>query len=238
MATTPTGLIDIGTLTDNQRNQLVFELLNYDADTAHNVRHSPTTEVGKATLEDFQYELISDLNDGEIGERLSEALMSWEADLDDSIWFIMDHHIPDISEELVSAVATALVTGLAEFEVEIRDFKDSEGASTFRNQHAPTSNGQLDHETMRKLESSLSIALPDAVSDALRIDFDTRELKKAIWSVCRTFMYTSVVADAAQGICEAEATLASFSASSHRLNGPTEPSGAISNGEAEDADHG
>ena len=221
MATYSTGLIDIGTLTNQQRNELVFELLNYEEDATSTVRQSPMTEVGEATLADYQRELFSNFDHGGMNERVSEALISWEADLYDSIWFIMDQHIHDISAGLESAVATALVTELTKFKSGIGDMDNNTGTLMRLKPSADAMYNQPDNDAMRCLETSLSIALPNAVNNALRINLDTRELKETIWSVCREFILSTVVANAARGIYDAEVALTGFSAPSSLLDGPS-----------------
>jgi hypothetical protein len=200
--------INVGTLTQAQRDALLAQLLAERRCEIENQAPTPSSDFGQRLLYAAETVLSEETEYGALSDAINGADSEVEVGYDDALWW----HVDETSHSIADDIRRAITVQISRLLTTFGSGLEREIGGTLDDQVLKKVLEGVDHplssDAFRELNAALEEKLPTYVQDSVSWSFDMRELNVFLEYQIEVFLRKAILPAMARNICNAEIELA------------------------------
>lgn len=186
--------------TDDQRCQLIEQLLDEKVGLSQYVKSKPTTDAGNEILTSAADMLFGEIEDGRVNRALAAASQDLENELDELVCCALDNEYLKLGHDIEQIVTSEILAILTSFEARLAGKVSNTIEDQFFGKTRPLLRDLSDTCALMKLRVQISHVLPSLVRNAVTWKTDTTELRTVLTQHMREFIDQAVLANVSLNI--------------------------------------
>ena len=199
--------LNLETLSSDQRDQMLLQLLAEKADLSSNTSPTPVSDAGKAILQRVTEQLLSDVGDGRIDEAISQTTHSIDAVFEEVLWNLLAEKFFELGDYVEKEFTLGIVDSLAETVLELEEGAEGDTEAELLGDVTLTLCSYKENAAFIEMVANIRCMLPQLLENSVSFKIDTNEMRDVVKMLIHDFVMGQVIPDVARNICDTEVCL-------------------------------